>query len=75
MGEPALSPAGSNPTEFVAAVLHPVRRKDAESLLNLMAKVTGKPPAMWGPPSSGSEATRQLIRDGYDHITGHQRVV
>lgn len=38
---------------FVDAVPHPVRRRDAETLLDLMGRVTGEPPVMWGPSIVG----------------------
>ncbi|MHA7276236.1 DUF1801 domain-containing protein [Arthrobacter sp. HLT1-21] len=53
MSEPALSPTGSDPNDFVAAVPHPVRRRDAEVLLSMMAEITGQPAAMWGPSIIG----------------------
>ncbi len=42
-----------DPHDFVAAVEHPTRRADAEVLLELMARVTGCPPRMWGPTMIG----------------------
>lgn len=39
--------------EFVDRVAHPVRRRDAETLLELFARVTGEPPRMWGPSIIG----------------------
>lgn len=53
MAEPALRPTSVDPREFVAAVDHPVRRADAEVLLDLMEDVTGQPAAMWGPSIVG----------------------
>ena len=38
---------------FVAAVKSPVRRRDAETLLEIMGRVTGLPPVMWGPSIIG----------------------
>ncbi|WP_456843926.1 DUF1801 domain-containing protein [Cellulomonas sp. P5_C6] len=38
---------------FIAAVDHPVRRRDAERLVALMTRVTGQPPRMWGPSIVG----------------------
>lgn len=35
-------------TDFVAAIDHPVRRSDAETLLALYRDVTGMEPVMWG---------------------------
>lgn len=34
---------------FLDGVTHPVRRRDAETLLSLMSRVTGEPAKMWGP--------------------------
>lgn len=38
---------------FVDAVPHPVRRRDAGTLLALMGRATGQPPVMWGPSIVG----------------------
>lgn len=53
MTESATQPTGADPLEFVAAVSHPVRRKDAEILVALMTDVTGQQPTMWGPTIIG----------------------
>lgn len=39
--------------EFVAGVEHPVRRSDAEALLEMFTRVTGEEPVMWGPSIIG----------------------
>ena len=39
--------------EFVTAVEHPVRRSDAETLLEMFTRVTGEEPVMWGPSIIG----------------------
>lgn len=39
--------------EFVAGVTPEVRRRDAETLIDLMARVTGEQPRMWGPSIIG----------------------
>lgn len=46
-------PTEVDPRAFVAAVEHPVRRADAEALLDLFAAVTGREPVMWGPSIIG----------------------
>jgi len=46
-------PTTVSPKEFVAAVEHPVRKADAETLLKLFGKVTGYKPKMWGPSLIG----------------------
>ncbi|MFJ2297753.1 DUF1801 domain-containing protein [Oerskovia paurometabola] len=38
---------------FLATVTHAVRRRDADTLLALMQRVTGEPPVMWGPSIIG----------------------
>lgn len=35
-------------SEFIACVEHPVRRRDAETLVALMARATQQAPSMWG---------------------------
>lgn len=42
-----------DPKGFVAAIEHPVRRADAQVLLELMSRVTGCQPKMWGPSIVG----------------------
>ena len=39
---------GGDVAAFVGAVADPTRRAEAELLTELMAEVTGEPPAMWG---------------------------
>jgi hypothetical protein len=39
--------------EFIEAVPHPVRRQDARVLVELMTRVTGEQPRMWGPSIIG----------------------
>jgi hypothetical protein len=46
-------PTDVDPADFIAAIEHPVRRADAEVLLDLMRRVTGYPPQMWGPTIIG----------------------
>ncbi len=38
---------------FLDRVEHPVRRRDAETMLGLMTRVTGQPAKMWGPSIVG----------------------
>lgn len=42
-----------DPQSFVAGLEHPVRRADAQVLLELMGRVTGCRPKMWGPSIIG----------------------
>jgi hypothetical protein len=39
--------------EFLAQVPHPVRRADAFVLLEMMARLTGEEPVLWGPSMVG----------------------
>ena len=39
--------------EFIDRVASPVRRRDAHTLLDIMARVTGEPPRLWGPTIVG----------------------
>jgi hypothetical protein len=43
----------SSVAEFIAGVMPDVRRRDAETLIELMARVTGEEPRMWGPTIIG----------------------
>lgn len=53
MASDTTQPTDVDPIEFVAAVEHPTRRADAEALLDLMERVTGWQPRMWGPTIVG----------------------
>lgn len=46
-------PTEVSPRDFVAAVEHPTRRSDAETLLDFFARVTGMTAKMWGPSIIG----------------------
>lgn len=46
-------PTDADVDAFLAAVEHPVRRRDALRLVELMTRVTGEPPRMWGPSIVG----------------------
>jgi hypothetical protein len=51
--QPRTVPTDADVRAFVAAVPHPVRRRDAERLLDLLGRVTGEQPRMWGPSIVG----------------------
>ena len=53
MAENKTKATGVDPQEFIDKVDGEEKRKDAEELLRLMSKVTGKPPRMWGPTIIG----------------------
>ncbi|MCU1547127.1 MAG: hypothetical protein JWO29_78 [Arthrobacter sp.] len=53
MAENKTQATGASVDEFLAAVEHPVRRRDGRRLLALMSEVTGEEPRMWGPTIVG----------------------
>ena len=48
-----IQPTDVDPAAYIASVEHPVRRSDAETLLDMMTRVTGYPAKMWGPSIIG----------------------
>lgn len=46
-------PTDASVDAFIDAVDHPRRREDARTLLELMQRVTGEEPVMWGPSIVG----------------------
>lgn len=48
MAENKTQATGASVDEFLAAVEHPVRRRDGQRLLDLMGSITGEKPEMWG---------------------------
>lgn len=53
MAENKTKPTEVDPVDFIAAVGHDTRRADAEVLLDIMRRVTGCEPKMWGPTIVG----------------------
>tara|TARA_R110002072_G_scaffold58951_6_gene149847 strand:+ start:1450 stop:1893 length:444 start_codon:yes stop_codon:yes gene_type:complete len=41
------------PADYIATIEHPTRRSDAETLLELMSRLSGEEPRMWGPSIIG----------------------
>ena len=52
--------------DFIAAIAHPVRRADAETLLALFERISGEPAALWGPSIIG------FGRYHYRYDSGHE---
>ena len=46
-------PSDNDVIAFIDGIASPARRRDAETLLELMGRVTGQPPRMWGPTIVG----------------------
>jgi hypothetical protein len=53
MPENKTKPTGASVREFVGGIANDTRRRDAHTLLALMARVTGVEPQMWGPSIVG----------------------
>ena len=53
-----------DPHEFLKSVDREEKRKDAEELILLMSKATGKPPKMWGPTIIGFGKYRYSYESG-----------
>jgi hypothetical protein len=53
MGENITKATDADPADFIAGVEHPTRRADAMTLLEMMQRVTGCRPRMWGPSIVG----------------------
>lgn len=53
MSELKTRPTDASVEAFIDAVDHPRRREDARTLLELMHRVTGEEPVMWGPSIVG----------------------
>lgn len=64
MTENKTQPTDVDPGEFVARVEHPTRRADAETLLEMMERVTGCEPKMWGPSIVGFGRYRYRYESG-----------
>ena len=48
MAENKTQPTSASVADFIAAIEHPTRREDSQSLLQLMTRLTGMKPCMWG---------------------------
>ena len=53
MAENKTQPSDVKPEDFLKNVEHPKRREDGFVLLDLMKRLTGWPPVMWGPSIIG----------------------
>jgi Domain of unknown function (DU1801) len=63
-------PTDADVHAFVAAVENDVRRRDAETLLGLMQRVTGQPPVMWGPSLIGFGTYHYVYASGREGDAG-----
>lgn len=63
-------PTGASVHEFIDKVAHPVRRRDAETLLELFSRVTGEPARMWGPSLIGFGEYHYVYESGREGDAG-----
>lgn len=63
-------PTGADVGDFLAGVDHEVRRRDAHTLVELMRRVTGEPPRMWGPSLVGFGTYHYVYESGREGDTG-----
>ncbi|MGB3687063.1 MAG: DUF1801 domain-containing protein [Ornithinimicrobium sp.] len=64
MAENKTQPTQVDPADFIAAVEHPTRRADAQTLLGLMTRITGYRAKMWGPSIVGFGRYRYRYESG-----------
>ncbi len=73
MSDMKTQPTGASVEAFIASVDHAGRREDAAVVLDLMNRVTGTKPRMWGPSIIGYGEYAYERRDGSKHrflVTG-----
>ena len=66
MAEPKTQITEVDPADFIAAIDHDGKRKDAKVLDALFRKVTGAEPKMWGPSIIGYGSYRTTYASGRD---------
>lgn len=64
--EAKTKPTDISVADFIAAVEHPQRRADAETLCALFEEISGEPATMWGPSIIG------FGRYHYRYASGHE---
>lgn len=64
MSDNVTRPTTVDPAGFVANIGHDGRRADAETMLELMGRVTGWTPRMWGPSIIGYGRYRYRLANG-----------
>ena len=64
MSENKTKPTAASVSEFLAAVSGDQRREDCQTLLAMMARITGKPAVMWGPSIVGLDTYHYRYESG-----------
>ena len=66
MAEAKTKPTGVSVTEFLTRVEDPQRRADSKVLVEMMSRITGEKPRMWGPTIIG------FGQYHYKYASGHE---
>jgi len=64
MAEPKTKKTKASVKGFLAGVTDPAKRRDAQALCAMMERLSGEPPAMWGPSIVGFGAHDWVTADG-----------
>src|SRR6188474_3519532 len=64
MAEPKTKKTKASVKGFLAKVTDPVKRRDAQALCAMLERLSGEPPAMWGPSIVGFGAYDWVTADG-----------
>jgi hypothetical protein len=60
----------ADPGAFIEGVTHEVRRRDARTMLELMQRVSGEAPRMWGPSIVGFGSHHYVLESGREGDIG-----
>jgi len=66
MAEIKTRPTGVTVDDFISSIEHPVRRADGKAVCEMMARITGEQPRMWGPSIIGFGSYH------YKYDSGHE---
>jgi hypothetical protein len=64
MAENKTQPTGADVDAFIATVEDPRRRDDARAVIELMSRVTGEPPVLWGSAIVGFGSQHYVGKSG-----------
>jgi len=64
MAEPKTKKTKASVKGFLAKVTDPVKRRDAQAVCAMMERLSGSPPAMWGPSIVGFGTHDWITADG-----------
>jgi len=64
MAEPKTKKTAASVSAFIAKVKDPVKRRDVQTVSTMMERLTGDPPAMWGPSIIGFGSHEWVTADG-----------